>query len=100
MSTRKLNEPTLGYIVLSAFGAGWLVFLPGEGIKFLPPEDPEWGNVVRELTQVLDSARALTEAGNKFPAIRQKCHAMAQELVASHEKKFRQVFEASTAAHA
>lgn len=100
MPVPRLDEPILGYIVLSSRGGCLLAFLPGAGLKIIPPEDPEWGKRVGEVTQVFEAAHALVDAGNKAPAIRQKCHAMARELVATHEKELKQLMEASRTVHA
>lgn len=94
------QEPHLGYIVLHQVGGGMLVLVPGDGIKFIPPEDPEWGKRVGELNAVFQTAFNLAVAGAKTPQYREQLTHMAADLVKPHIKQINQICEAATPAHA
>ncbi|MBZ5690051.1 MAG: hypothetical protein LAP86_34110 [Acidobacteriia bacterium] len=95
-----MPEPLEGYIVLHRVGGLTLVFVPGEGIKWIPPEDPEWGKRVAALVHVLDSAQTLVEVGAKTPEVRSKCYKMAEELVEQHSKEINAICHAQSHVHA
>ncbi len=91
-----MPEPMLRVMVMYRVGGMTLVFVPGEGLKWIPPEDPDWGKRVAALAHVFDSAQALVEVGAKTPELRSKCVKMAEELIEHHSKEIDAICEAHT----
>ena len=82
-------------IVLWADGMISIAYEPGGEVEIMVGGSPP-----QELTDVLDSARALVEASVKAPAFRDQYMAEVEELLRTHSAQIRKFCEEQVLTHA